>query len=708
MKKMRVGVLSGFAVGWRCLRLWMALIWVLIWAHPAHAQSEADFLPPEQAFVLSVAVVGSGAAAVADAAGTTGTAHVDVHFAIAPDYYLYRTRFAFDADLPDGLAAVLGEPHYPAGELVDDPTFGEVMEIYRHAVTVRLALVAPSQVNLPPGGAVRLNITSQGCAQAGLCYPPMRQQVALTATAQGWAVQGGYARAQVPSPQDVALMSVASGSGPSAASAPSLGQIAQMNDEGLLAWLHQASRWQMVGFSFLLGVLLSLTPCVLPMVPILLTLIAGQSAKQTSPGQPLGISRWRGLGLALAYVLGVSIVYTLLGVAAALLGASLNQWLQTPWVLGLFAVLLALLGASMLGAYTLQTPGRWQNWLNQCTSRLPGGHHSTVLLMGMLSAATVGACVVAPLAGLLLFISQTGQVALGAAALFALAWGAGVPLLLVGAGAGALLPRTGGWMNQVNTVFGVLLLATAWWLVSPFMVAAWAVLGWALLAGWSAVLLGAFRPWTAQIAPLSALGRAAGLGLAFWAALMLVSVALGHPGVLQPLKGLGASALSGANPTVASVSPAPAFERIRSLAQLEQRLAQSVQNMRPVMLDFYADWCVSCKQMERFTFGERTVAQRMVQFELLQVDVTAHNEDDRALLQRFNLYGPPGILFFDVQGQYLAAHRVIGFKSAGQFREILDGVLTQTRTQSQVPPQTQGQTPPTSSPRLQLTARNWR
>jgi len=644
--------MSGISVGGRRW-LWQALAAVLfaasallaLSASGTRAQSEADFLPPDEAFRLSVVWV-----AQENAAGT-----IAVHFAIAPTYYMYRARFGFEADAP----GLLGQAQYPAGEQVDDPTFGEVMEIYRNAVTVRL----PLQASLPPGGAVKLNIVSQGCAEAGLCYPPMRQAVTLLASAQGLVVQGEYARTQVPAPLPAPLFNASANN--------NLGLISDLNDEGLAAYLRDASRWQMVGLSFLLGVLLAFTPCVLPMVPILLTLIAGQNAgTQQSPG------RWRGLSLALAYVLGVSIVYTLLGVAAALLGASLNQWLQTPWVLGLFAALLALLGLSMLGAFTLQTPGRWQNWLTTCMNRLPGGRFGAVLIMGMLSALIVGACVVAPLAGLLLFISQTGQVLLGAAALFALAWGAGVPLLLVGAGAGALLPRAGGWMNQVNTAFGMLLLATAWWMAAPFLAASWAVLGWALLAAWGAVLLGAFRSWALSAGspprPLAAFARAAGLLLAMWAALMVISIALGAPSIVRPLQGLNfvGAGTQTAN-AVNRAGSAPTFQRIRTLAQLEQKLAQAT---RPILLDFYADWCVSCVQMERFTFADAAVAQRMAQFELLQVDVTAHNADDRALLRRFNLYGPPGILFFDARGQYLPAHRVIGFKNARQFGVILDAV----------------------------------
>jgi thiol:disulfide interchange protein DsbD len=303
-------------------------------------------------------------------------------------------------------------------------------------------------------------------------------------------------------------------------------------------------------------------------------------------------------------------------------------------------------------------------------NRLPGGQYGGVFVMGMLSALVVGPCMAAPLAGVLLFIAQTGDVLFGGAALFALAWGSGVLLLAVGAGSGALLPRAGAWMNQVKSFFGVLLLALAWWMISPFMANLWAVLGWALLACWAAVLLGAFRPWLADAGPFKALGKAAGLGLAAWAALMVVSVGLGAPSALRPLQGLAGSA---AGTAVTGAPARPVFERIATLEQLEQRLARAKQ---PVMLDFYADWCVSCIEMEQFTFSDAAVARRMARFELLQVDVTANNAQDRELLARFKLFGPPGIMFFDASGRYLSERRVIGYKNADRFGATLDAVLT--------------------------------
>ena len=609
---------------------WLALL-LLTLATLGQARAEEDFLAPDQAFRLSAAMA--------------SPTELDVHFIIAPDYYMYRKRFGFEADA----AEVLGEPQYPDGVMVDDPTFGEVMEIYRQAVTVRIPLAAQKT----PGERVNVQVASQGCAEAGLCYPPASHDITLEATEQGYVVRGEYAREQVPGP-----VSQAQGA-PAQRTTSALGQVNDLNDEGLAAYLNQAGWWQIVGLSFLLGLLLSFTPCVLPMIPILLAAIAGQTGASAS--------RWRGLGLAFVYVLGVSIVYTALGVVAGLLGAGLAAWLQSPWVLGLFAALLALLGLAMLDVFTVQAPGGMQSYLAERMNRLPGGRYGAVFLMGMMSALIVGPCVAAPLAGVLLFISQTGDVVLGGSALFALAWGSGVLLLVVGAGSGALLPRAGEWMNQVKSAFGVLLFATAWWMVSPFLPGVWVVLGWAVLAAWAAVLLGAFR---SALGPVAALGKALGLVLALWAALMVTSVGLGSPSALRPLHGL---ATGGSASMMSSGVAAPVFQRIRSLEELDQKLAQAD---RPIMLDFYADWCVSCIEMEQFTFSDPDVARRMAGFELLQVDVTANNEQDRALLQRFKLFGPPGIMFFDAQGEYLPAHRVIGFKNAQQFGTILDAVTS--------------------------------
>jgi thiol:disulfide interchange protein DsbD len=350
-----------------------------------------------------------------------------------------------------------------------------------------------------------------------------------------------------------------------------------------------------VGVFFLAGVLLSLTPCVLPMVPILSSIIVGQKER---------VSRGRGFLLALAYSQGMALVYTGLGVAAGLLGQGLAAYLQHPWVVLAFAALMVLLALSMFGLYELRLPVAVQSWLGEGSNRLPGGRFVSVFAMGVVSALIVSPCVSAPLAGALLYISQTRDVVLGGGALYAMAWGMSLPLLLVGVSAGSLLPRAGAWMTAVKALFGVLMLGMAVYVARP----AWPYLKTQVLG---------------MEAPASA-----------------------HRSVLP-------------------------FKRVHSLAELDAAVAQARADGRAVMLDFYADWCVSCIEMERDTFTDALVQSRLKGVVLLQADVTLNSADDRALMQRFGLFGPPGILFFNAQGEEQAGARVIGFQNAQAFLRSL-------------------------------------
>lgn len=610
---------------------------------PVATQAQDDFLDPEEAFALQVA---------APDAKT-----IDVHFRIAPAYYMYRERFEFSIE-PDSQSPLFGPPVYPTGLVKYDPTFEKDLEVYYGQVTVRLPLTAlPSQ-------PFTLNISSQGCADAGLCYPPAEHQINVVPTSNGLQLQGPYAAVSVPEPRDYVK--------PSAASEATQGSVFDLGDTGFAAYLADASWWQIIGLSALLGVLLSFTPCVLPMVPILLAILAGGSV---SSGQ---ISRWRGFSLAAAFVLGMSIVYTVLGVAAGLVGASLAAWLQTPWVLTVFAILLALLALAMFDVFTLQAPGQMQTALNERMQRLPGGRYGAVFLMGMLSALIVGPCVAAPLAGVLLFISQTGDLVLGGSALFAMAWGEGLLLLAVGASSGMLLPKAGAWMNGIKHVFGMLLLATAWWMMNSVLPAAVMVLGWAFLGLWSAALLGAFSRQADDAGPGVHFLKALGLMVAIWSALVLIGLAGGGRSLTHPLEPFtGRQAMmqtASGQATVADIKSG--FVQVASVAELDNLLANT---SKPVMLDFYADWCVSCIEMEKFTFTDPAVAQKMQNLVLVQADVTRNTPDDRALLKRFNLFGPPGIIFFDAEGRQLEQPRVVGFMNAQDFSAQLDRVLGQAR-----------------------------
>src|SRR5690625_381855 len=663
--KARAGM--GFEVIGRALRLCslsrcaLGVMLLAIFAMPAVFAEE--FLDPEEAFQLSAA--------------STSPTEVDLHFKIAPEYYMYEERFQFELS---GDEVQLGDVVFPPAVVVYDPTFGEDMPVYYQQVTIQVGLEPLLEGR--PSEPAQLQVTSQGCADAGLCYSPIIETIELSPVDGGYEVSGAWAVDEVPAPLDEPIdpragtMSTPQGGAAdgqegastdagSANAQPSQGGIfsaASLSDTGLAQYFSEAGLLEMMAAAFVLGLLLSFTPCVLPMVPILLSIIAGQ--KDTDQAD----SKRRGLSMAAVYVFGVSVVYTLLGIVAGLVGASLAMWLQKPWVLISFAVLLALLALSMFDVYTLQAPAGMQARLQGRLNRLPAGRFGGVFVMGMLSALIVGPCVAAPLAGVLLFISQTGDVLVGGLTLFALAWGSGVLLLVVGATSNRWMPKAGEWMNLIKYGFGVLLLATAWWMLSlTALVPGWLwVLGWALLALWAALLLGLTRALGAESGPWAYFGRALGGLLALWAVLLVLSVGVGNDSVLRPLAGLSAPAGETAHAQEVQ------FERIETVADLEAALAGTNQ---PVLLDFYADWCVSCIEMERFTFTDPVVAQQMQQMLLLQVDVTDHTEADRELLKRFNLFGPPGIIFFDEQGQELSDPRVIGFMAADQFSQVLERVF---------------------------------
>jgi len=597
---------------------------ILLFGWQAAARADTEFLEPEKAFVFSAKM------ASADT--------VELHYKVAPGYYMYRERFAIAISPAD--ATTLGEAVYPKGEVKYDPTFEKDMEVFHKDVTIRVPVGAGGQ-------PFTLTLTGQGCADAGLCYPPMDSTVKLTPVAGGYTVAGtGLGGALAPQ-----------------AASGGLSALVNAGDTGLADALGGLGWIKTAGVFLVLGLLLAFTPCVLPMIPILSSIVLG-GAQQERP------SRGRGLALAATYVLGMSVVYTALGVAAGLSGAGLAAWLQTPWILTLFAILLTALALAMFDVFTFQMPSGVQAMLSERSSRVPGGRYTGALVMGALSALIVGPCVAAPLAGALLYISQTGDVILGGSALFAMAWGMGVPLLIVGASSSALLPKAGPWMDGVKRLFGMLLLATAWWMLIP-VVPTWVQMtGWAFLAVVSAVMLRAFDALPQGAGAGRMFGKGLGLLLALAAAAWLVGAASGGRDVLQPLSHLAARGDAPAAGVAAAGDVH--FTRVRSNAELDALLAQST---RPVMLDFYADWCVSCREMERFTFTDPGVAQRMAGMVLVQADVTANNADDRALLKRFRLFGPPGIMFFEPGGKEIADARVVGFQDAKRFTESLDRVL---------------------------------
>lgn len=576
-----------------------------------------DFLDPEAAFAFR-------------ATETPGA--VDVHFKIADGYYLYRERFAFA--VKSG-TATLGAAQLPAGHVKFDQTFQKNVETYRGEVTVRVPVAAAS-------GPFDLAVTSQGCADAGICYPPAEHT---------YRVAGDALR-----PAD------AKPAGMSAAPAPEsdgLSWYARVTSADYAQSLLEGDSFAAtVGLYFIAGLVLSLLPCSYPMIPILSAIVIGEGKHAT---------RARGFALSLSYVLGMALVYTALGIAAALVGQSLGAWLQNPWVLGAFGALLTAFALTLVAGVDIALPQRWQERASAASSRQRGGKFAAVALMGALSALVVGACMTAPLFAVLAFIAHTGNAVLGGAALFSMGLGLGVPLLVVGLGAGTFLPKAGAWMNGIKTFFGVVLLAAALWIVWPVLGSALRMLLAALWLLVAAVALGLFSPAATAQTIWRRLGRGVGAALAVWAAAVLVGLAAGSTDPLRPLAVLAARV--GAQPTVAAAQVVPSFAAVQSPSNLDALLKTSAQ---PAMLDFYAEWCVSCKEMEQLTFTDPRVRARLAQMQLLRADVTANNRDDQALLKRFGLFGPPGIIFFDRGGKELL--RVVGYESADTFLRSLDRV----------------------------------
>ena len=496
---------------------------------------EEEFLSPDEAFKLDLTAK--------DASNLTA------NFKIVPGYYLYKNRVQFK----DAGGKIL-EATLPTAEIKEDKNFGR-QEVYHHDFLANIALKEAS-------GDVKISARYQGCSEKGLCYAP----------------------------QNKTLMVSLTGTSINAAS-----RLVDNNDDKTTVALKSGNLWLVIAGFFAAGLLLSFTPCVLPMIPILSSIIVGSQSKQTTP------SKLHAFGLSVAYVLGMALSYTMAGVAAGLSGNLLSQSLQNPMVLGLTALLFVVLAFSMFGFYELKLPSAFESKLLNASNKLKGGEFLGVFVMGVLSALIVSPCVAAPLAGALIYIGQTHNVLLGGAGLFTLAIGMGVPLLLIGASAGSLLPKTGGWMATVRNLFGVLMLAMAAYI-------AWPVLPASLTA------------------PVNNL-----LGV--------------------------------------STKHTLPFTRVKSVVELDTAIKNAYG--KTVMLDFYADWCTSCKEMEKLTFSDKKVKAALANTVLLQADVTANNDDDQALLKRFGLFGPPGIIFFDKTGAELKTH-VIGYKNVDDFAAILN------------------------------------
>lgn len=569
---------------------------------------QPSFLPPDQAFILNVNV--------------RDAKTLQANFDVTPDYYLYKNKISFTLD---GNAAKISAINLPKGELKHDPNLGDI-EVYHHPFQAEIMLDRASVA----AASITLHASYQGCSEKGLCYPAQNKTFKLDLPR----IEQNIA----PTPP------------PTISSAGN-----NTENSNIAALFKHGSFWLIISFFFGAGLLLALTPCVFPMIPILSGIIVGRGHK---------ITKMHAFILSLAYVLGMAITYAAAGVAAGFSGDLISSALQTPWVLGSFAAVFVLLSFSMFGFYELQLPSAWQSKLSDTSNRLHGGHLSGVFAMGALSAVIMGPCVAAPLAGALLYIGQTHDAILGGVALFMLALGMGAPLLLIGTSAGVLLPRAGAWMDGVKRFFGVLLLALAIWIIQPLLPMGIQMLLWSVLLVLSSIHLYALDALPHKARGVHKLMKGVGLLALLLGIAYLIGALSGARDLLHPLGSVYKAE--------AQASPASLFTRIKGLAELEQQLKTS--NGKIVMLDFYADWCVSCKEMERFTFADPAIQAKLKSAVLLQADVTANSPEDKELLKKFGLYGPPGILFFNATGQEMSDFRMVGIQDTAQFMETLQHV----------------------------------
>ncbi len=563
---------------------------------------EDDFLPPDEAFRFTAEAVNRG--------------WVELNWQIADGYYLYRHRLGFEAT---GENQSVGEPVIPAGERKSDEFFGEV-EVYYRELAVRLP------VDVADGDTLTLDVGYQGCAEDGICYPPTTKTVALDMS--GAAAVGAGSLGDPP---------------PASGPVSEQDRLATLIRDGALPWV--------AAMFFGFGILLAFTPCVLPMVPILSSIIVGQGTR---------LSVGRAFSLSLVFVLAMSLTYTVAGVVVALLGQNLQAAFQHPLILAGFSAIFVVLALAMFGVYELQMPNAIQSRLTAVSQRQQGGTMIGAGIMGVLSALIVGPCVAAPLAAALIVIGQSGDAVRGGIALFALSLGMGTPLLAFGASAGKLLPKAGPWMEAVKKGFGVLLLGVAIWMIERIVPPAVTLVLWALLLFMTGVFMGALETIPSGAAAGRRWGKGLGLAAMFYGALLIIGAASGGTDPLRPLAGLGGS------PTTQAKAE---FRMVKTVADLESAVAAAAADGRTAMLDFYADWCVDCKKMERYTFNQPPVLEAFDGMVLLKADVTANDDEDQALLKHFGIFGPPTIAFFGTDAEEDRAFRQVGFSPADQFSE---------------------------------------
>lgn len=577
--------------------------------------NEEKFLHPDEAFKLNVTAKDSNT--------------LTARFTVTPGYYLYKDRIKFEIKEP--ASGLINAVDLPAGDIKDDPNFGQ-QEVYHHDFVANISLTSAAQ-------DLVLHARFQGCSEKGLCYAPQLKAINIS-------LSGVEAAPTAPDTNTSPVNS---------------------SEDQATSLLKSGQLWLIAAGFFGFGLLLSFTPCVLPMIPILSGIIVGDKKAHKAE-----TSRLHSFNLSLAYVLGIALSYTIAGIAAGLSGQLLSNALQSPWMLTATALIFVLLSFSMFGFYELRLPSTIEERMVKTSNKLKGGQFLGVFVMGIISALIVSPCVAAPLAGALLYISQTRDIVLGGVALFALSIGMGMPLLLIGASAGHVLPKAGGWMTAVRNLFGVVMLAVAIFIVSPIIPISMQLLLWSALLIIPAVYLHALDSLpldssTGRSHPWMRFWKGIGIMLLIVGIAMLIGAVSGAKSPLQPLAGLSIS-------NQKQIERHLPFVRVKNTAELDARIDTAKGKI--VMLDFYADWCTSCKEMELLTFSDPAVQASLKDAVLLQADVTANTPEDLALLQRFNLFGPPGIIFFNRSGQEIKPIRVIGYEDAPKFLATVNRVNT--------------------------------
>ena len=546
-----------------------------------------------------------------------------LNWMIADGYYLYREKVKLR--LIDSQNVTLGDYLIPHGAPTDDEAFGKV-EIFHHELKFDVNLLRNSK----QAETIVLEADFQGCADRGVCYPPMTKQIILELPVATQINQSINTSVNNPTP---------------------------ISEQNQIAAALQQDTFFLTLLSFLgFGLLLAFTPCIFPMIPILSGIIVGQGKN---------ISTLKAFLLSLSYVVASALTYTVFGILAALFGSNLQVIFQQTWVIALFSGIFIVLSLSMFGFYHLELPKSLQAKLHNSSDKHRDGSYLGAAIMGALSSLIVGPCVAAPLAGALIYIGQTGDVILGGSALFMMGLGMGFPLLIVGASAGKLLPKAGHWLNATKAVFGVIMLAVALWMLERILPSVVTMLLWATLLIISAIYLNAIEPLPKECSGWRKLWKGLGIIMLLYGTLLLIGMSAGNSNPLKPLQGLGFA-------NAATEKEGLKFERISSVAELEQRVEQASANGQWLMLDFYADWCISCKEMEAYTFTDPKVKQALANFVLLQVDVT----QDSKLLKHFNLIGPPAILFFDTNKKEYPELRVIGEQDSTTFLASIQSVKT--------------------------------